>query len=273
MPLLPTALDQRIERLREVAEADPRLEGVLLYGSWTQGEADSFSDLDAYVFVADEHAAHFDGREFVSRLAPVGLAYTNLFGILAVVFQDLMRGEFHFEPAGEAIPEIPSWYGTVHLPKPEAAVLLDRTGRLTEAVRPLSDFVPPESAAAAEQLTGELANWTLMVGHVLARGEYARAHAALAAMVAPHQLKLLRMLRGSTAHWLTPSRALEADLSEEDVARYADTTGRVEPEEVRRAARSSWALSRDLCWEAAERWGFTLPENVHDDIGLFLDAL
>lgn len=267
---LPTALEQRIARLREIAEADPRLEGVLLYGSWTVGEADAHSDLDAYVFVADEHAEDFDGREFVSRLAPIQLAYTNLFGILAVVFDDLMRGEFHFDPAGEAIGQIDSWKGMVHLPKPEVAVLLDRTGRLTEAVRPLAEFVEPEPAATAEQLTGELANWTLMAAHVLARGETARAHAALAAMVAPPQLKLLRLLRGSTAHWLTPSRALEADLPAEDVARYVTTTGAAEPERVREALRDSWSWSRELAREAAGRWGFDLPEGLYEDMAAFI---
>lgn len=29
------ALDRRIDRLRELAAAEPRLDGVLLYGSWT----------------------------------------------------------------------------------------------------------------------------------------------------------------------------------------------------------------------------------------------
>jgi lincosamide nucleotidyltransferase len=263
---LPTALEKRVARLREIAETDPRLEAVLLYGSWTVGEADAHSDLDAYVFVADEHAEDFDGREFVSRLAPVRLAHTNLFGVLAVVFADLMRGEFHFDPAGEGIGRIGSWRGMVHLPRPETAVLTDRTGRLTQAVRPLVEFVGPEPAATAEHLTAELANWTLMAAHVLARGEAVRAHAALAQMIAPPQLKLLRLLRGSTAHWLTPSRALEADLPAADVARHVGTTGTAEPERVRQALRNSWSWSRELSREAAGRWGFDIPEDLHEDM-------
>ncbi|MFE1170730.1 nucleotidyltransferase domain-containing protein [Nocardiopsis sp. NPDC058789] len=257
----PTALTQRVERLREVALAEPRVEAVLLYGSWSTGEADALSDLDAYVYLAED----LDGREFVSRVAPVRLAYTNLFGILAVVFDDLMRGEFHFDP-GSAIAEIATWKGMIHLPDPDAAVLVDRTGRLTEAVRPLAGFVAPDPAPTAEQLMGELANWTLMTAHVLARGEAARAHAALATMVSPHQLKLVRLLRGSTAHWLTPSRALEADLPGRDVARHTATTGSAEPAEVRRALEDSWTWSRELSREAADRWGVDLPEDLHEDI-------
>ncbi|WP_223872820.1 nucleotidyltransferase domain-containing protein [Streptomyces sp. SP18CM02] len=259
-------LARRIELLRTTAEADPRVEGVLLYGSWTLGEADAHSDLDAYLYVREEDAAAFDGREFVERLAPLKLAYTNMYGILAVAFEDLMRGEFHVEPAGTGIAEIAGWRDRIHLPRPEAAVLLDRTGRLTAAARELAALTPPEPVATAQQLTDELANWTLMLAHVRARGEHARAHHLLHAVIAPLQLKLCRLLRGSTAHWLTPSRALEADLPATDVERYATTTGPLTPEAVRTASANSWQWSRELAAEAADRWGTRLPLGLHEEI-------
>ncbi|WP_078609455.1 MULTISPECIES: nucleotidyltransferase domain-containing protein [Streptomyces] len=259
-------LARRIALLRTTAEADPRVEGVLLYGSWTLGEADAHSDLDAYLYVREEDVAVFDGREFVERLAPLKLAYTNMYGILAVVFEDLMRGEFHVEPAGTGIAEIAGWRDQIHLPRPEAAVLLDRTGRLTAAARELAALTPPEPVATAQQLTDELANWTLMLAHVRARGEHARAHHLLHAVIAPLQLKLCRLLRGSTAHWLTPSRALEADLPATDVERYATTTGPLTPEAVRTASANSWQWSRDLAAEAADRWGTRLPLGLHEEI-------
>ncbi|MGW7516800.1 nucleotidyltransferase domain-containing protein [Streptomyces sp. NPDC054796] len=263
-------LDERIARLRELAAAEPRLEGVLLYGSWTVGEADEHSDIEAYVFVADAHADGFEGRAFVERLAPLKLAYTNMYGILAVVFDDLMRGEFHFEPATSGIAKIADWAGLVHLPDPGAAVLLDRTGALTRAAGELADFRPPEPEPTAQQLTDELTNWTLMLAHVLARGETARSHALLHTMVAPHQLQLCRLLRGSTRHWLTPSRALEADLPAADRARYAATTGPAERHAVAEAARASWAWSRELAGEAAARWGTRVPRGLHEEIGALL---
>ncbi|MEV7910620.1 nucleotidyltransferase domain-containing protein [Streptomyces griseus] len=272
-PLPADALNRRIESLRATAEADPRVEGVLLYGSWTLGEADAHSDLDAYVYVREEDADAFDGREFVERLAPLKLAYTNMYGILAVVFDDLMRGEFHVEPAGPGIAEIATWRGQVHFPRPEAAVLLDRTGELTAAARELAAFDPPEPVATARQLTDELANWTLMLAHVQARGEHARAHNLLHAVIAPLQLKLCRLLRGSTAHWLTPSRALEADLPNADVERYATTTGPLTPEALRTAAANSWRWSRELAAEAAEWWGLRLPLGLHEEIAEALSPM
>ncbi|POX37424.1 DNA polymerase subunit beta [Streptomyces sp. Ru73] len=265
------ALDDRIARLRQLAHADDRLEGVLLYGSWTLGEADTHSDIEAYLYVRDDLLADFDGPAFLERLAPLKLAYTNMYGILAVVFDDLMRGEFHLTAAGPGIEEVPSWQGMVHLPRPERAVLLDRTGRLTRAARQLAEFRPPEPAGTAQQLTDELANWTLMLAHVLARGEVARSHALLHTVVAPQQLQLCRLLRGSTAHWLTPSRALEQDLPAADRDRYAATTAAARAQDVRTAARSSWRWSRDLAAEAAARWPLRLPHGLHEEISGLLD--
>ncbi|AOS62803.1 DNA polymerase subunit beta [Actinoalloteichus hymeniacidonis] len=272
MPSTSPALDARIDRLRSIAHAEPRLDGVLLYGSWTLGEADAHSDIEAYLFVAEEHLGDFDGREFLTGLAPLSLAYTNGFGILAVVFDDLMRGEFHLDSAAGCVEQVTSWRGLVHLPEPERAVLLDRSGRLLPAARSLSEFAAPAPADTARQLVDELANWTLMLAQVLARGEYARVHTALTTMVAPHQLQLCRLLRGSTAHWLTPSRALEADLPEADVARYAATTAALEPVALAAAARQSWQWSRDLASEAEARWGIRLDEQLYRDIAADLDA-
>ncbi|MEU5284080.1 nucleotidyltransferase domain-containing protein [Streptomyces sp. NPDC020755] len=266
LPAGAPALARRVALLRTTAEADPRVEGVLLYGSWTLGEADAHSDLDACLYVREEDVDSFDGREFVERLAPLKLAYTNMYGILAVVFDDLMRGEFHVEPTGPGIAEIRTWRGQVHFPRPEAAVLLDRTGDLTAAARELAASRPPEPVATAQQLTDELANWTLMLAHVQARGEYARAHNLLHAVIAPLQLKLCRLLHGSTTHWLTPSRALEVDLPSADVERYATTTGPLTLESLRTAAANSWRWSRELAAGAADRWGTRLPLGLHEEI-------
>ncbi|WP_217134727.1 aminoglycoside 6-adenylyltransferase [Streptomyces sp. AC558_RSS880] len=261
-----SALDDRIARLRQLAHADTRLEGVLLYGSWTVGEADAHSDIEAYLYIQDDRLTDFDGPAFLAQLAPLQLAYTNMYGILAVVFDDLMRGEFHLTPAGPGIDEVPSWQGLVHLPRPDSAVLLDRTGRLTRAARQLATFQPPEPVTTAQQLTDELANWTLMLAHVLARGEIARAHALLHTVIAPQQLQLCRLLRNSTAHWLTPSRALEQDLPDTDRHRYTATTAAARDQDVRTAARNSWRWSRDLASEAADRWTIRLPHELHEHI-------
>ncbi|MER6910761.1 nucleotidyltransferase domain-containing protein [Streptomyces sp. NPDC000594] len=266
-------MDGRIERLREIATAEPRLEGVLLYGSWTVGEADAHSDIEAYLYLRDgAEPGAFDAPAFLAGLAPLTLAYTNMYGILAVVFDDLMRGEFHVETASSGVPGIADWVGQIHLPDPERAVLLDRTGRLTRAAHALAEIAPPDPAPTAQLLADELANWTLMFAQLLARGETARAHALLQTTVAPQQLRLLRLLRGSTAHWLTPSRALEADLPPGDLARYTTTTAPARTPDVRAAGLASWRWSRELAAEAAARWGISPAVRVYEGIGRLLGA-
>lgn len=260
------SLKERIDRLRLLAHADARLDGVLLYGSWVTGEADRYSDLEAYLYVNEDRIDSFEGRDFIEQLAPLKLAYNNMYGILAVVFNDLMRGEFHIVPAGKGIAEITTWQGLVHLPDPSIAILLDRSGRLTKACACLREPCRPDSVKTSQQISCELANWTLSLAQILARGEIARGHALLQTTIAPQQLRLLRLLRGSTDHWLTPSRALEQDLSVDDRRRYAATTARLDETEVRRAAAANWQWSRELIDQAMNRWGIAVPRELHDDI-------
>lgn len=110
-----------------------------------------------------------------------------------------------------------------------------------------------------------------MLAHVLARGEIARAHALLHVVIAPQQLQLCRLLRDSTVHWLTPSRALEQDLPTADRDRYTATTAAAREAEVRAAARNSWQWTRDLAAEAAGRWAIHLPHDLHEQISGLLE--
>ncbi|MET9513152.1 hypothetical protein ABZX62_32710 [Streptomyces flavidovirens] len=110
-----------------------------------------------------------------------------------------------------------------------------------------------------------------MLAHVLARGEIARSQALLHTVIAPQQLQLCRLLRDSTAHWLTPSRALEQDLPSTDRHRYASTTAAARDQDVRTAARNSWRWSRDLAAEAADRWTIHLPRELHEQISNLLN--
>ncbi len=254
-----TPLSQHVERLRALVHADERVEAALIYGSWSVGEADQFSDLDAYIFFREGAIDTLDPEQFVRQLATVLLAYTNVFGLFAVVFEDLTRAEFHFEPATSGIEAMASWAGLVSLPDPARAILLDRTGRLTEAVVALQAPLAPDPATTAPQLIHELLNWTLMVAHVFERGELARAHAGLQTLVAPSQLQLCRLLRHTTSHWLTPTRALEDDLSADDRRHYAATTSSMARDKLATALDASWRWSLTLIEEAATRWALPYP--------------
>ncbi|MGW0565600.1 hypothetical protein ACWDZ4_34705 [Streptomyces sp. NPDC003016] len=89
-------------------------------------------------------------------------------------------------------------------------------------------------------------------------------------VIAPQQLQLCRLPRDSTAHWLTPSRALEDGLLVSDRDRYTATTAPAHQEAVRTAAQRSRQWSHGLACEAAQRWGIGLPVQLHQEIGAFL---
>ncbi|WP_405412072.1 hypothetical protein [Streptomyces decoyicus] len=69
--------------------------------------------------------------------------------------------------------------------------------------------------------------------------------------IAPQQLHFYRLLRDSTADWLTPSRALEQDLPTSERDRYTATTTAARQHDVRTAACNSWRWNRGLGYDGA----------------------
>lgn len=152
-----------IDKVRETCIRDERLVSALMYGSFATGEGDEFSDIEFYLFFEDEVLTEVDEEEWVSRIAPVELYYVNEFGNGTVIFENLVRGEFHFENAsGRDVPDLDT---------PERALFLCRS----------------------------LINWTLMGANLLKRGEHARAEAFLT-LVHGHLLQAMRLIEGKTAN-------------------------------------------------------------------------
>jgi lincosamide nucleotidyltransferase B/F len=84
-----------IEKVREVCDRDDRLVSALMYGSFALGQGDRFSDIEFYLFFQDEALADLDEETWVV------LYYVNEFGNGTAIFENLVRGEFHFERASE----------------------------------------------------------------------------------------------------------------------------------------------------------------------------
>ena len=90
-----------IERTRHVCREDERLVAAMMYGSFAQGEGDGFSDIEFILFFEDEELEDLDQEEWVSKISPVGLYFVNEYGNGTTVFENLLRGEFHFDCASE----------------------------------------------------------------------------------------------------------------------------------------------------------------------------
>lgn len=243
--------DRMIERVRGLCRRDDRLEAALMYGSFARGEGDDRSDIEFYLFVRDEQLPGLDRRGWVEQLAPVALCYSNEFGSFTVIFDNLVRGEFHFEPAS-TVGDVRNW-DFEWLPQLASAVLLDRKGDLRaslDAPRALDRDTVQEAAF----LTSSLANWMLMGANVLARGEHARARSLLG-FSHSYLIKAVRLLEGNTAHWDNELRSLERELSETSYRRLVACSPRLDPAELGVAFGRTWEWSREVVAELAARHG------------------
>ena len=248
-----------IERARVVCRADKRLEAAMMYGSWARDEGDAYSDIEFALFFHDDAHAHVDQGEWASRIAPVALYFTNEFGNGTAIYDNLVRGEFHFERASD-MARVEGWGETDTLPSLDRTLLLDRTGRLTEHLSKVVGYVPERDTPDRTRfLCDSFVNWTLFGSHVLERGELVRALEILGIM-GRYLLWLVRLHERSVAHWPTPSRLLERDISPAALARYRACTAALDDEALRTAYRCAWEWGRELMADLAARHALALPE-------------
>ena len=253
-----------IEKVREACGRDDRLVSALMYGSFALGEGDGFSDVEFYLFFRDDALEEVDEERWVAQVAPLWLYYVNEFGNGTAIFENLVRGEFHFE--GASSRDLIDGWEVAHFPSLKAAVVADKDGELTRRMRRLVG--PPPNLDTPERalfLCNSLVNWTLMGVNLLNRGEYARAEASLT-LVHAHLLRAARLVEGTTANWLSPSRRLEEDLTPAAYERFRASTAALGVGQLARAYRSTWGWSTELIAGLSERHGFELPAALLEGI-------
>src|SRR5437773_5178153 len=89
---------EMIEHVRTLCQQDERLVAALMYGSFAGGEGDQFSDIEFALFFADEQLPTVDQAAWVAQIAPVELYFVDDVGHHTAIFNNLIRGEFHFKP-------------------------------------------------------------------------------------------------------------------------------------------------------------------------------
>ena len=261
--------EELIKRVREVCATDDGLDAALMYGSFAAGEADEHSDIEFWLFFTTRRHAEIDPESWCANIAPTSYGLLNEFGSYVAFFPGLVRGEFHFATVDE-IAGVADW------PARGAAVermlIVDRSGALAPVLRGLPErYVPPvDSPEIIAKYCDPFANWLVLAHHLAARGEDLRAWDALG-HAQRHLLWMARLAEESTAHWLTPSRGAERELSADTVAGLRAATSAASPQELTGALRAALELGRRLWPVIAGRHGRSAPDSLFAELDAALE--
>jgi lincosamide nucleotidyltransferase B/F len=67
-----------------------------MYGSFTKGEGDRYSDIEFWRFFNTEKLSDIDQEQWIKDIAPIYWTVINEYGRRVTFFKDhLIRGEFH----------------------------------------------------------------------------------------------------------------------------------------------------------------------------------
>ena len=253
--------EEMIARVRELCEADEKVAGAWMYGSFTKGEGDQYSDIEFLIYIDDAVHAAFEPIPWLEQIAPVDLYFINEFGVGTAIFANLIRGEFHFERASD-MPKLREYGLMSGFPPVEALLVSDRTGELRTHLAAISG-PDPERGGITEsaRLWHSYLNWMLFGSYVLARSERARA-LELLGIAQRYLLQMARLAENQTQHWPTPSKSVEKELSEGGLRRFTACTASLRGSELESAYRAAWAWGKELASTLAVRWPFDLRSEL-----------
>ncbi len=255
---------QMIEKVRQVALRDEVISAVLMYGSFTKGEGDRYSDIEFYVYHRAGECP--DKLAFVSQVSPVALFFTNEFGTEVAIFENMIRGEFHFHPISD-VEDVKSWAAVISFEHKDKMNLVDKDGALTEVLAAIPPVRPQrDTPENREYLALNLLNNLLFVNNLILRGEYVHAH-QLFGFIQRYVMWLIRLHLGKDNHWEAPSKKLEEDIPREWMLKYAQCVPTSDGESLRGSIRSAAALSERLFEE------LNIPENIRSVLRKFNASL
>lgn len=264
--------EKMIDRVRDLCQQDERIVGAMMYGSFTTGEGDTYSDIEFCLYLDDDSYDDFDPVAWLEHVAPVAVYFTNEFGVGTAIFENLIRGEFHFDRVAD-MAQIPSWKEVTGFPPVEQMLLVDRMGELTQY---LQEIAGPGPERATDEnvawLWHSYLNWVIFGTNVLARGERARA-AEILWFVQRYLLWFVRVHERSTEHWPTPSKNVEFDISPDAYERYVACTASLKGRELEQAYRSAWKWGQELIDDLSRQFTFNLHPSLVQQIDNRISAI
>jgi lincosamide nucleotidyltransferase len=217
-----------------------------MYGSFIKGEGDRFSDVEFYLF--HKEGADINRREWVSSIHPVDMFFTNEYGTDVSIFENLVRGEFHFLPVSK-IDIIKGWQGLTSFEHKDNMLLVDKEGRLADTLKDIPVTAPERNTPEhIEWLAQSLINNLLFTKNVLQRGEVAHAH-QLFGQVQKYLLWLIRIRCNATSHWESPTKKLEADIPQQWYDFYMQSVPAPDETSMKKCLRTTFNIAEQLFQE------------------------
>lgn len=260
---------QMIQSVKEKCEQDAYVTSCMMYGSFTKGEGDQYSDVEFYIFIKDDQLETFHSRQWVGEIAPYDLMFHNEYGTEVVIFSTLIRGEFHFLPESK-IEVIKSFKPTGIFPDTESMFVYDSTGKLKRCLDYLAGSGP-------ERMTDEnlnfafnnFVNFWLMGINVMRRGEFARSQEVLT-HVQKYILQLIRVKEQTVERWLNSTKNLENDLSAEGYSDYVSITSKLEKNELENAYKQALQVIEKLIENLGSYYAFDVDKKIISKLSTYL---
>ncbi|QUG42932.1 nucleotidyltransferase [Psychrobacillus sp. INOP01] len=224
---------------------DEIVSACMMYGSFTKGEGDQYSDVEFYIFIEDDKMDKLNSKHWISEVYPVDLIFYNEYGTEVVIFSNMIRGEFHFLPESK-MKVIKSFKHTGVFPDTESMYIYDSTEQLKTLLDDLG-------GAGPDRMTDENVNFAfnnfvnawLMGVNVMKRGELARSLEVLT-QVQKYILQLIRVKENTVERWLNSTKNLEADLSTESYKDYVSITSKLKENELKTAYKNGLEIVKEL---------------------------
>ena len=250
-----------IHNVKNKCIQDDSISACMMYGSFTKGEGDQYSDVEFYIFIADDVINNFNSRHWISEVSPVDLVFYNEYGTEVAIFSNMIRGEFHFLPVSE-MEVIKSFKPTGVFPDTESMYIYDSTGKLKPLLEGLGGTGP-------DRMTNENVNFAfnnfvnawLMGVNVMKRGELARLLEVLT-HAQKYLLQLIRVKEKTVERWLNSTKNLEQDISSESYSDYVSVTSKLEENEVNVAYMNALKILEKLYHSLINLYMIEIDDNM-----------
>jgi len=267
--MLTEARREMLARILAAAEADPRIVGVLDYGSSSEGRDDAWSDLDLALVLYDEALAPFSAgwRGWAAQFGPLLLAYEGAVGHPWAVYDTPglpLRVDFAFH-ALSGIGALAGWPNTPQ--SLGAMLLLDKTaGQIAALAGRLvgQSLAPPDTAVAFEQVCGDFWYYLLRIYSKLQRGQEWAARHDFTFIIVGNLCALLRLEAGATEHWRGKGAAvgIEQAISSRRLQQLDATIPIAGRAGLLAAIRRAAQVGYEVCTAVSARQGVPWPKEL-----------